>query len=209
MIISNEGVLHYLDHKYDSKERFMAYWHQIDEILKYYRSSVLEIGIGNKFVGNYLNSRGINYRSIDIDVNLNPELVGSIFNLPFKNNIFDLSACFEVLEHWPYNYFKNALLELKRVSKYNCILSIPDSEKYYKFDLLLPKIGEIKKGLTLCWPKNRKCLNGTPHYWEIGLSNISLHRVIIDITECGFEIVKTFRLFENYYHRMFILSVLT
>jgi hypothetical protein len=44
---------HYLK-SYDTKGRFISYWHQIDEIFKLSPENVLEIGIGNRFVSDYL-----------------------------------------------------------------------------------------------------------------------------------------------------------
>lgn len=44
------------------------------------------------------------------------------------------------------------------------------------------------------------------HYWEIGKVGYSLKTVINDIREVGFEVEKTYRVFENQYHRFFILK---
>jgi len=41
---------HYFNEKYDSKSRFISYWHQIYEIVRLRPKNVLEIGIGNGFV---------------------------------------------------------------------------------------------------------------------------------------------------------------
>ena len=45
---------HYFNESYNSKERFISYWHQINEIIKLKPKKVLEIGIGNGFVSKYL-----------------------------------------------------------------------------------------------------------------------------------------------------------
>jgi len=50
---------HYFSMSYDSKERFISYWYQINEIIKLNLKRVLEIGIGNSFVSKYLEERGI------------------------------------------------------------------------------------------------------------------------------------------------------
>ena len=41
---------HYFNKSYDTKERFISYWRQINEIIKLGPNRVLEIGIGNGFV---------------------------------------------------------------------------------------------------------------------------------------------------------------
>ena len=45
---------HYFNKSYDSKERFISYWTQINEIIKLNPKEVPEIEIGNGFVSNYL-----------------------------------------------------------------------------------------------------------------------------------------------------------
>jgi len=43
-------VEHYFKKSYDTKARFISYWHQIDEIVQFNPTTILEIGIGNGFV---------------------------------------------------------------------------------------------------------------------------------------------------------------
>ncbi|MHA1380617.1 MAG: hypothetical protein ACTSRG_19795 [Candidatus Helarchaeota archaeon] len=43
------------------------------------------------------------------------------------------------------------------------------------------------------------------HYWEIGKAGYPLSKIIKDIQKTGFEVEKTYRVFENPYHRFFIL----
>jgi len=42
------------------------------------------------------------------------------------------------------------------------------------------------------------------NYWEIVKDDYPLHRIIKDIESAGFKIVKTYRIFENPYHRFYI-----
>ena len=44
------------------------------------------------------------------------------------------------------------------------------------------------------------------HYWEIGKAGYPLNKIIKDIQKTGFKIEKTYRIFENPYHRFFILK---
>jgi len=43
------------------------------------------------------------------------------------------------------------------------------------------------------------------HYWEIGKVGYPLSKITKDIERAGFNITKTYRIFENPYHRFFIL----
>lgn len=197
---------HYDDNNYDSKGRFCSYWHQIQEILLLKPKEALEIGIGNGFTSKYLKERGLNVTTLDTDKRLNPDVVGSVLELPFANESFSVVACYELLEHLLYENFDKALSEIFRVSKSYTILSLPDIDRVYCLNVQIPKIGEIKKLIPL--PMLRKQihnLNGE-HYWEIGKAGYPLKKIIKDVKKVGFKIEGTYRVFEMPYHRFFILE---
>jgi 2-polyprenyl-3-methyl-5-hydroxy-6-metoxy-1,4-benzoquinol methylase len=102
---------HYFNKSYDSKERFISYWHQVNEIVRLEPDSVLEIGIGNGFVSKYLKEREVNITTLDFDPNLNPDKVGSVLDIPFEDIFFEVVACYEVLEHLPFEILIKLLLE--------------------------------------------------------------------------------------------------
>ena len=74
--------------KYDSKERFISYWHQLNEIFKLKPSNVLEIGIGYGLTSAYLKNSGINVVTLDIKKEFNPDVPGSVLKIPFPNDFF-------------------------------------------------------------------------------------------------------------------------
>jgi ubiquinone/menaquinone biosynthesis C-methylase UbiE len=197
---------HYQRLSYDSKSRFISYWHQIDEVLSIRPRNMLEIGIGNGFVSSYLKSKGIHVTNLDIDERLKPEVAGSVLAIPFLEKSFQLLACFELLEHLPYKCFPAALKELNRVSEKHVLLSLPDVTTVYRFNIELPKLKPIK--WLICHPRHRPanhCFEGQ-HYWEIGGKGFPLNKIKTDIICSGFNIIKTYRVFEFYYHRFFLLK---
>ena len=131
---------HYNGLAYDSKERFISYWHQINEILLLKPMIVLEIGIGNGFVSRYLSEHKLNVTTLDTNHALHPDVGGSILSVPFRDECFDVVSCCEVLEHLPYSEFLDALQEIHRVSRKYVILSLPDITTIYKIHLELPRI---------------------------------------------------------------------
>ena len=197
---------HYFNKSYDTKERFIGYWHQVNEIVMLEPDSVIEIGIGSGFISKYLRERDINITTLDFDPNLNPDRVGSVLDIPFEDNFFEVVACYEVLEHLPFENFNKALAEILRVSKSYAVLSLPDASRSYRFDMQIPKIGEIKRLIPL--PRLKKLIHNFDgeHYWEIGKAGYPLKRILKDIKKAGFKIKKTYRLFEHPYHRFFILK---
>ena len=71
-IIKSSGYVqvepeHYSKSEYDKKNCFIGYWHRINEIVQLNPGKVLEIGIGNGFVSNYLISRELKTITMDVD----------------------------------------------------------------------------------------------------------------------------------------------
>ena len=197
---------HYFNISYDTKERFISYWHQIDEIISLKPKKVLEIGIGNRFVTRYLREKEVNVTTLDITHNLRPDVAGSVLAIPFKDGFFDVVACYEVLEHVPYRNFAGALKELGRVSCRHVILSLPDVTSVYRLNIELPRIKEIKKLIPHPFPQATVHVFDGEHYWEIGKTDYPLKKIKLDIKRAGLRIRKTYRVFESYYHRLFLLE---
>ncbi len=190
---------------YDTKRRFASYWHQIDEIRACKPGSVLEIGIGNGFLSQYLKQHGVSVQTLDIDPRLKPDAVGSATAIPFPDNSFDVVAAFEILEHLPYKDALVALREMHRASRHFVIFSVPDDARTILIDLKLPYIKRIKKLWRIAlWPRAKSSTRD--HQWEIGLSGYPLPQIQRDIKDCGFSIKKTYRVFENHHHRFFVLE---
>jgi len=197
---------HYFNKIYDSKERFISYWHQINEIIMLKPSSILEIGIGNGLVANYLKQREFDITTMDIDERLNPDKIGSVLFIPFSDESFELVTCFEVLEHLPYEDFPKALSEIHRVSEKYVILSLPDVKRVYRLYIQIPKIGELKRLIKLPRLKAPVHEFNGEHYWELGKAGYPLRTVMNEMQNSGFEIKKTWRIFEIPYHRFFALK---
>jgi ubiquinone/menaquinone biosynthesis C-methylase UbiE len=197
---------HYFALSYDSKERIISYWYQIKEIIELKPERVLEIGIGNGFVSKYLKNQKINILTLDFDERLKPDISGSILNIPFADESFDTIASYELLEHLPYEDTQKALREIYRVTQKYTILSIPDCTKVYKYCITIPKIGIVYKLISLPCLKASKHIFDGQHYWEIGKKGYSLNKVMNDMQRIGFKVKRTYRLWENPYHRFFILE---
>ncbi len=196
----------YTSRLYDSKGRFMSYWHQIHEAFELIPKNLLEIGVGNKFVSNYLKERGINTVTLDIERRVNPDIIGSVLDIPFSNERFDLVMCCQVLEHLPYKNFRKALSEIFRVSSSHVILSLPDINRACRFYFMIFRIGKFKKLIPLPKKKAPPCRLDSQHFWEIGREGYSLKKIVNDIKGVGFKIKKTYRIYEYPYHRFFILE---
>lgn len=107
---------HYEFTKYVTKERWNSFYYQIKEILSIKPNSLLEIGVGSGILGTMLKKIGCPYESIDIDSELHPDHIGSVLRTPFLDKTYDVAACFQVLEHLPFENFETALNELFRIA---------------------------------------------------------------------------------------------
>jgi len=85
---------HYQSMQHDTKPRFASYWHQLDEILKFGPESVLDVGKGSGFLSACLKSHEVNTVALDVNVKLLPDVVGSVLELPFKQDSCDVVVCF-------------------------------------------------------------------------------------------------------------------
>lgn len=199
-------VGHYFRPSYDTKERFISYWYQIDEIISLRPPTILEVGVGNKLVLDYLKKCGYKITSLDIDEGLNPDYVGTILEMPFPDSSFEVVAAYEVLEHLPYEKFSDALSEIHRVSSEYAVLSLPDATRVYEFYLRVPKMGVFKRLITIPRLNPVEHIFNGEHYWEIGKAGYPLKRILHAIDTAGFKVIKTYQVFENPYHRFFVLG---
>ncbi len=200
-------IKHYDFNNYCTKDRWASYWNQIDEIVKPRPQRVLEIGIGDGVVANYIKKNtNIDYKSFDIDEELKPDYVGSIENIKLEDNSFDLVCAFEVLEHLPFEKLEKVLNELSRVAKKNVIISLPHWGRHFSVSVKLPFFKKINwqfKGSI--FPIKHK-FNGE-HYWEIGKREYPLKLIKNKIKDVGLEIVGDFVPIDSPYHHFFILKI--
>lgn len=198
---------HIIFKNYDVKERWMSYWYQINLTLKTNSKKVLEVGIGNGTVSDYLKRAGLEVTTVDIDPKLNPDQICSVTELTniFEPNSFDASLCYEVLEHIPFEYFEKALDELHTVSNKFVILSLPYWGPQLSIRLNASLIGTKSFCIKLPLPtRHRSHSHAEGHCWEIGLRGFPL-RKITKILEKGFSISEHFVCPENPYHLFFVL----
>jgi len=175
--------------------------------------SVLEVGPGlGVFAAMYRKVSGARVVTLDIDPTLSPEVIGSVFELPFEDGAFDAAACFQMLEHLPFERFGPALKEMKRVSRVGMALSLPDCSFALTFRLGIrnPRRDGFVKAWTiqpsgLALRKLKKVPNSAGHYWEIGRKGTPLSAVRRAIEASGWRIEREVRTAENAYHRFFVL----
>lgn len=192
----------YLDLRYDKKQRFASYWHQIEQVVRCEPESVVEVGIGNGFLHRYLRQMGLSVHTVDFDGRLSPDTTASVVDLPFANREFDVAACYETLEHIPFEQFEPAVRELKRVARRFVLLSLPDVTPHLRLRLEVPfRRKDVDWMVDLPNPRPKRHEFDGEHYWELGKRGFSLRRITGILARLGLDVEETVRVIEFPYHR--------
>jgi ubiquinone/menaquinone biosynthesis C-methylase UbiE len=189
---------------YDNKKRLASYWHQVDECRALGGKSVLVVGKGSGLQAILLERDGFEVTTLDIRRQLRPAVTGDVRRLPFKDRVFDIAVCCQVLEHLPPDQFSPALRELRRVIRHGLVLSLPDCGRY---STLLSHVLRRKEILTLPNLRKKPRKLDPEHFWEINMPGHPLRDVQSQICEAGFQTQRTFRVWEIPWHRFWRLAV--
>ena len=199
---------HYLG-GYDDLPRFVSYFYQKEFILKTKPKRVLEIGVGNKTLSNYLREQGIDVSTCDFDESLHPDYIADIRELPFTKPEFDCVVAFEILEHIPFDDFEKSIAGIARSSREYAVISVPYSSVYLEFLLRFPFIQRIIKRpflrIFVSFPFFSKKFQTEEHCWELGRKGYP-RRKLRKILRNYFVIEKEFRPPVSPHHYFFILK---
>jgi ubiquinone/menaquinone biosynthesis C-methylase UbiE len=204
---------HYGEEYYE-RRRLYSMAVQVELLRELSPATVLEIGPGlGLFAATYRQMSGARVVTLDIDPTLRPGVIGSVLQLPFADRAFDAGACFQMLEHLPFERFAPALREIRRVAQKGLALSLPDCSFALTFRLGVRNPRRdgwtgvwtlVPPGMTL--KRFKTAPNSAGHFWEIGRRGTPLARVRENIRSAGWRIVKELRTPENAYHRFFLLA---
>lgn len=196
---------HYKFSTYVSQARWVSYWYQIRSILECKPNNVLEIGPGPSIVKSILQTEGIEYFTVDPDEELNPDYIATATSIPIADNSFDVVCAFQMLEHLPYQESLIALREMARIASKYILISLPDARPCWTYTIYIPFVGLKKFLINRPFHKEKSHEFDGEHYWEICKDKYPLDRITGDIENVG-TLMNTFRVFENPYHRFFIIE---
>lgn len=196
---------------YDNLIGFISYFYQIDLVRQLGLRRILEIGVGNKTVSNYLKHNGFDITTCDYDKNLEPDYVADIRELPFEDNSYDVVMACEIIEHLPWDDVAVVLKELHRVTSKYVVISVPYTSVYFEIAIRFPFFNKIFKrpclDLFLRLPLAIFKTYSEHHQWEIGTKGCSLRRLRKALKKY-FRIVQEVRPLLNPRHYFFVLEKL-
>ena len=200
---------HYKFKKYINKLRWASIWHQIDELVTLNPQRVLEIGPGPGVLKAVMRQLEIGFETLDIDPELKPDHLASVFDMPFEDAEYDVVCAFQVLEHLPFEMAIQAFREMARVASKAVVISLPNSAKCWPFSIYVPFLG-VRQFLI---PRPRMRLAAPTHhfdgehFFEINKAGYSLKDVTNALlSEGNVHLTKTYRVHENNYHQFFIFD---
>jgi SAM-dependent methyltransferase len=195
---------HYAFDKYVSKRRWASMWHQLDEVNKLKPESVLEIGPGLGLFKAMAGAIGLRVETLDLDPELKPDHLASVFDMPFEDGAFDVVCAFQMLEHLPFEKSLEAFTEMNRVAKRALVISLPDAATCWPMSLHIPGVGQ--KWLHVPkprWGMKKHQFDGE-HYWEINKAGYPTSFIIEEFQKLtDKKLNHTYRVDENPCHRFF------
>jgi SAM-dependent methyltransferase len=196
---------HYGD-GYDNDRRWSSYWIQIEAASAFKGKRVLEVGMGTGIVATYLRSiQRTSVTTLDIDLNLNPDIVADITDMPLPDQSFECAMACEVLEHLPYSDALAALREMRRVAP-NAIISVPNHEFALNVSVAAGSLRRCSMGISLPNLFRRKgVLVSEQHFWELGAGKLTRKRFESDLAMCGWTIEKRIRNQAHLFHQFYVL----
>lgn len=201
---------HYEFDRYVSKSRWASMWHQLDEVLSLQPDSVLEVGPGPGIFQSAAKQFGVSVETLDLDPELQPDYVAAADEMPFADDRYDVVCAFQMLEHVPYEDALRIAQEMSRVAARHIVISLPDSLTVWRYSLHIPKRGQYKRLLPRPGFRPKPHEFDGQHYWEINKADFPLSSVKSDLAaavKVDEQGVRTYRVFENPYHRFFVINL--
>lgn len=177
--------------KLEKKIHWQFYWHQHKLMQEHLNKNfrIAEIGVGSKFTYNYLQTKGYNIKSIDIDENKNPDILGNIVTCSPDIIEFETIIAFNIFEHIPYNEFLATIEKFKNKKVKQLFIGLPINRKTI-IDFKLRVGRYFNKQFSITIPKRK--ITTENHHWELGYKNYTTEKLYSDLSNIGYRMENHF-----------------
>lgn len=191
--------------KYRAQDRWDSYWHQLDIIGRIAPRRILEIGPGGGVLTRELRASGVEVTTLDIAPDVQPDIVGSITDIPVTDKAFDAVVAFEVLEHIRFEDVPHAFTELARVTQRHVVVSVPHPGYVFLAQFKIPLVPRFNIFFMIPFFWKTHVFNGE-HHWELGKRGYPKSRFIEAAASAGLTLISTTRYPDVPPHRFFVFE---
>jgi ubiquinone/menaquinone biosynthesis C-methylase UbiE len=201
-----DTAAHYDPLTYLEPARMASIGYQVRLLAEHFPGAeVLEVGVGAKLAAHILTTIGHPVTTLDVDRRLEPDILGSVTEIPTDDARFDSFLCCQVLEHLPWNLVSEALGELRRVVRLGGVISVPSNRTTWAIIKHDTRSSNGHRRITFRSRRNRPLKNKSgEHHWELE-SNVTTSDFLQKLKEAGFTVVEEKRPIQNLYHHFFVL----
>jgi len=198
------------DHRYLDIGRLYSFIFQLIYAMSCEPRRILYVGKATG-IAPYLLSQcpeGPKVITLDIEEKFEPDIVGSVLDIPLEDLDVDVTVCGQVLEHLPFEDFMPALKEMRRVTRERLVLSLPDRRLFFGMRVKIPL---LKFNWRFSLPKlppgqmPADKFEKAGHYWEVGHSGTEMKVIKQKIREAGWVINEIRRVDDMSWHTFFDL----
>jgi hypothetical protein len=201
----------YFNEAYFREETIDSLVFQLVNIYKLQPRNILEVGIGNGFVSDFLKKAGMDVTTVDINPALAPDYVGGFDDLDIllEGKKFEVVLCAEVLEHLPFAEFEKHVKSLFDSSEKYVFITIPRAQKTI-LDIrvnftLRAKIFQIENWMPWLFYSFPKKKISKLHHWEINHSSDTKLSNILEVFGRYGSVLENGLVRRNHYHHYFII----
>ncbi|TAJ14084.1 class I SAM-dependent methyltransferase [Patescibacteria group bacterium] len=198
---------HYSGSAYRNTDRWMSYYHQIALVRSCSPKTILEIGCGTGTVSRELKNEGCVVSTLDIATDLEPDIVGSVLEIPLPDTSYDVVCAFEVLEHLKSEDVPHALKEMARVARTHVLVSLPHPGWVFSLIGKIPLFKRFEFFFQLPFFWKTHVFNGE-HYWELGKKNHSIQWLVSHAQSTNLRLKIFTKHADDPAHRFFLFEKL-
>ncbi|MGH1441576.1 MAG: class I SAM-dependent methyltransferase [Cellvibrionaceae bacterium] len=195
----------YFDDHYFSLPHLVSVSQQLHEIHALKPESILEIGLGNGLVSEFLRRAGYKVKTVDINSELDPDICAPLHELVERLNgeTFDLVVCCEVLEHLPLEDFAKNIKILRQAGS-RLFMTLPSYYRSFGFGGLLRLPRRTARPFSFhVNVRKEKDLSATQHFWEVYSEAATKPKAICKELRNHYRDVRSWKFQLNPYHICF------